>query len=39
VPAIVDRIAAGDDELESFTPVMDIASMTQQYLHSRLFRS
>jgi urease accessory protein len=39
VPPVVDRIAAGDDELESFTPVMDIASMTQQYLHSRLFRS
>jgi urease accessory protein len=39
VPAVVDRIAAGDDELESFTPMMDIAAMTQQYLHSRLFRS
>ena len=39
VPAVVDRIAAGDDEPESFTPMMDIAAMTQQYLHSRLFRS
>jgi urease accessory protein UreF len=39
VPAVVDRIAAGHDELESFTPTMDIAAMTQQYLHSRLFRS
>jgi urease accessory protein len=39
VPAVVDRIAAGDDEPTSFTPVMDIAAMTQQYLHSRLFRS
>jgi urease accessory protein len=24
---------------ESFTPAMDISAMTQQYLHSRLFRS
>ena len=24
---------------ESFTPAMDVAAMTQQYLHSRLFRS
>jgi urease accessory protein len=39
VPAVVDRIAAGNDEPESFTPMMDIAAMTQQYLHSRLFRS
>jgi urease accessory protein len=39
VPAVVDRIAPGHDELESFTPTMDIAAMTQQYLHSRLFRS
>ena len=39
VPAVIDRIAAGDDEPTSFTPMMDIAAMTQQYLHSRLFRS
>jgi urease accessory protein len=39
VPAIADRIAAGNDQPESFTPMMDIAAMTQQYLHSRLFRS
>jgi len=39
VPAVVDRIAAGGDEPTSFTPMMDIAAMTQQYLHSRLFRS
>jgi len=24
---------------ESFTPAIDISTMTQQYLHSRLFRS
>ena len=40
VPAVVDRVASRDDgALESFTPHMDVASMTQQYLHSRLFRS
>jgi urease accessory protein len=40
VPAVVDRVALRDDgALESFTPHMDMAVMTQQYLHSRLFRS
>ena len=39
VPAVVDRIAADNHQPESFTPMMDIAAMTQQYLHSRLFRS
>jgi len=39
VPALVDAIAARDAEPESFTPAMDIAAMSQQYLHSRLFRS
>jgi urease accessory protein len=40
VPAVVDRLVARDDSApESFTPQMDIATMTQQYLHSRLFRS
>jgi urease accessory protein len=39
VPAVVDRVEAGDGVCESFTPTMDIAAMTQQYLHSRLFRS
>jgi urease accessory protein len=27
------------ERVPSFTPMMDIAAMTQQYLHSRLFRS
>src|SRR5262249_14827293 len=27
------------DRPESFTPAMDLSAMTQQYLHSRLFRS
>ena len=39
VPAVVDRLAAGRTSPESFAPMMDIAAMTQQYLHSRLFRS
>lgn len=39
VPAAVDRVARRDGDPESFTPQMDIATMTQQYLHSRLFRS
>jgi urease accessory protein len=39
VPAVVDAIAVRDAEPESFTPAMDIAAMSQQYLHSRLFRS
>ena len=39
VPAVVERVAASNRCPESFTPMMDIAAMTQQYLHSRLFRS
>lgn len=39
VPRVADRIVARDGRLESFTPALDIALMSQQYLHSRLFRS
>ena len=39
VPAAVDRLVSCGSDPESFTPAMDIAAMTQQYLHSRLFRS
>ena len=40
VPAVVEAIVARDDApLESFSPAFDIAQMSQQYLHSRLFRS
>jgi urease accessory protein len=39
VPAIVDRIAARGGRIESFAPLLDIAAMSQQYVHSRLFRS
>jgi len=39
VPATVDLIASRDARIESFAPAADIAAMTQQYVHSRLFRS
>ena len=39
VPRVVDRIVAGGGRIESFSPALDIAAMSQQYLHSRLFRS
>ena len=39
VPAAVDAIVRRDARIESFTPALDIAAMSQQYLHSRLFRS
>ena len=39
VPAVVDGIASRGGALESFTPALDIAAMTQQYVRSRLFRS
>ena len=38
VPTEVDGIL-GRDRLESCAPAKDVATMTQQYLHSRLFRS
>jgi urease accessory protein len=39
VPAVVDGIIERNARIESFSPALDIAAMTQQYLHSRLFRS
>jgi urease accessory protein len=39
LPAVVDAMIARDAPAESFTPAMDIAAMTQQYLRSRLFKS
>jgi urease accessory protein len=39
VNLIVDRQTGGHAVPESFTPAADVAAMTQQYLHSRLFRS
>jgi urease accessory protein len=38
VPAVVDRMTTRQ-RIASFTPAMDIALMSQQHLHSRLFRS
>ena len=38
VPIAVEAMTARARP-ESFTPAMDISAMTQQYLHSRLFRS
>jgi len=39
VPSTVDEVLARQARPESFTPAFDIAQMTQQYVHSRLFRS
>jgi urease accessory protein len=39
VPEAVEAIARRDARIESFAPAADIAAMTQQYVHSRLFRS
>ena len=39
VPRVIADLAATDAPPESFAPALDIAAMTQQYLHSRLFRS
>ena len=36
---IVDAAVARAAAVGSFAPALDIASMTQQYVHSRLFRS
>ena len=38
VPMVVEAMTTRA-RLESFAPAMDVAAMTQQYLHSRLFRS
>jgi urease accessory protein len=38
VPAVVE-VMTKRAQPESFAPAMDVAAMTQQYLHSRLFRS
>ena len=39
VPECVDRIVQSDEPPRCFTPMMDIAAMSHQYQHSRLFRS
>jgi urease accessory protein len=39
VPPMVAEILDVEEPLRSFAPSMDIAAMSQQYVHSRLFRS
>ena len=39
VPETLDAMIRRGGTVESFSPAVDIALMTQQYLHSRLFRS
>lgn len=39
VPAAAQRVITANARPSSFTPAFDIASMSQQYVHSRLFRS
>jgi len=39
VPAAVDRILERGGRPAGFMPAMDLAVMSQQYVHSRLFRS
>jgi urease accessory protein len=39
VPAVVAELQARNGPPESFAPGLDRAGMTQQYVHSRLFRS
>jgi urease accessory protein len=39
VPAIADAVLIDATPFQSFTPALDIAAMSQQYGHSRLFRS
>jgi len=39
VPSVVDELLARQVRPESFMPACDVAQMTQQYVHSRLFRS
>jgi urease accessory protein len=39
VPGMVDDVIDRNAPIESFTPAVDVAQMTQQYVHSRLFRS
>ena len=39
VPSSIDAVLARPARPESFAPALDIAQMSQQYLHARLFRS
>jgi urease accessory protein len=39
VPGVVQHVLDANARPSAFTPAFDIASMSQQYVHSRLFRS
>jgi len=39
VPAVAAVIVERRDDPRSFVPMLDVAAMSQQYVHSRLFRS
>jgi urease accessory protein len=39
VPAVADAVISDPGPLKSFTPMLDVMAMSQQYGHSRLFRS
>ncbi len=39
VPQVTDRLIAADGRPAAFTPLMDLATMQQQYVTTRLFRS
>ena len=39
VPSAIDGVIARQARPESFAPALEIAQMSQQYLHARLFRS
>jgi urease accessory protein UreF len=38
-PVVVDLVMKSAGRPSAFTPALDAASMGQQYVHSRLFRS
>jgi urease accessory protein len=39
VPSVIDEVLARQERPASFAPAFDIAQMTQQYVHARLFKS
>ena len=39
VPSVIDAVIERNAPPESFAPALDVAQMSQPYVHSRLFRS
>jgi urease accessory protein len=39
IPKLAEQIVSDDSPIGAFTPVLDVAVMSQQYLESRLFKS